>query len=702
MCMANQQISSFSTLDTAAVTAARIIPIQVVQDKGHGHAGTAAALAPLAHVLFSRILIHNPANPKWQGRDRFVLSAGHASILLYVQNYLTGYGLELDDIKKARSFGSATPGHPETDHTPGVEMSTGPLGQGIASAVGMAMAASHEQAMLPSSGDLFDSTIWALAGDGCLQEGVSAEASSLAGTLQLDNLVVIWDDNNITIDSTNRETFSEDVKARYRAYGWRVLEITDANDLEQIQNVLTQARERTGVPTLVALTSVIGYPSQAVGGTSAAHAGAFGDTDLAEIKSTLGVDPAASIDDLVSPEVLAHTREALTRGAAAESAWDEQYTAWAFENPAEAERAAQIRTPGNSVTEWRGILESMLAELPAPGTQIATRSSNNAVIKALHASSSEPISGHASATNSPSTSLWGGSADLAGSTSVAIPGSPYSALNRAGSFIRFGIREHAMAAIMNGIALYSPWRSYGSTYLVFSDYLRPALRLSALMKLPTIYIFTHDSVAVGEDGPTHQPIEQLAGLRAVPGIDVVRPADAAEVFAAWHRIAATEDRPTALIMSRQNLPVLPLRTNVIEGVSRGGYVAWQSGNGEDAAIIATGSEVSLAMDAAHRLAEENGLSIRVVSMPCTQWFDEQPAEYRHSVLPPSLGARITVEAGATAGWWKYAGLSGACIGIDRFGLSGSADQVMEAMGITVDRVMVAVREACNVITHPLS
>ncbi|WGD36499.1 transketolase [Lysinibacter sp. HNR] len=673
--MSSPQNQTFTETDIAAINAARLIPIQVVQDKGHGHAGTAAALAPLSYVLFQRILRHSPAHPEWLGRDRFVLSAGHASLLFYTQNYLSGYGLTLADIAAARSFHSRTPGHPEIEMTPGVEMSTGPLGQGVASAVGMAMAASRKRALLPSSGDLYDHTVWVLAGDGCLQEGVSAEASSLAGTLGLDNLVLIWDDNNITIDSTNAETFSEDVRARYRSYGWRVLEIDDANDLENLETTLTKARERTGAPTLVALKSIIGYPSKAVGGTSAAHAGAFGEEDLAHIKRTLGFDPAATLLDLVPKDVLLHTRQALERGRAAEESWTKQHAIWASRNPHEAELANHLEAPGASVGAWQELLRPLLGDLPPEGTPIATRKTNNTVIRALHNTPGAPSG----------SVIWGGSADLAGSTSVAIEGKAYGRTFPQGNFIRYGIREHAMAAIMNGIALHSPWRAYGSTYLVFSDYLRPALRLSALMRLPHIFVFSHDSVAVGEDGPTHQPVEQLASLRALPGLDVVRPADARETIAAWHRIAATSNHPTALVVSRQDLPVLPEPPDIIAEVSRGGYIVWQSGSGLDLALIATGSEVSVALEAARTLTAE-GHDVRVISMPCTQWFDEQPVEYRDSVLPRSLAARVTVEAGSTDGWWKYTGLSGSVIGIDRFGVSGSGAEVMSSLGITAENI----------------
>ena len=628
------------------------------------------ALAPLSHVLFSRVLRHCPARPDWPARDRFVLSAGHASLLLYIQLFLTGYGLTLADLAAARSLGAKAPGHPEVHHTVGVEMTTGPLGQGVGSAVGMAAAALHEQAVFTPGSDILDHTIWTLAGDGCLQEGVSAEASSLAGTLGLDNLVMIWDDNGVTIDADTTGTFSEDVRARYSAYNWRVLEIDDITDLDVIEAVLRQATQRTGRPTLVAVKTVIGAPSRKFGGTPAAHSGGFGADEVAEVKQSLGYAADAGLEDLVDEEVLQHTRAAAARGDRLYAEWERAYAGWAADHPGDAGRWAGFRA-GN-------VDMSALSEVE-PGNQgqlIATRTTNGAVIAALR---SNPA-------------LWGGSADLSGSTSVAVPGVPFSAGNPSGEFLRFGVREHAMAAALSGIALHGPWRPFGSTYLVFSDYMRPGIRLAALMGLGVIYVFTHDSVAVGEDGPTHQPVEQLASLRAVPGLDVIRPADSVEVIAVWSRILASPDRPVALALSRQKLPVLPSAQAADDGAWRGGYVRWQSGGREDLAFIATGSEVSLALEAAQVL-EAEGIFSRVVSMPCVEWFIEQDPEYRETVLPAALTARVVVEAGRGDAWYRWAGSGGQVVSIEQFGESGSGSEILRLRGIYLDNVLAAARKA---------
>jgi len=657
-------------LEERAVATARAIPAHVVEAKGHGHGGTAMALAPLSHALFSRVLRHAPSDPDWLGRDRFVLSAGHASLLLYTQLFLTGYGLTLDDIAASRTLGSKTPGHPEVHHTVGVEMSTGPLGQGVASAVGMAMAGLHEKALYAPDHELLDHTVWVLAGDGCLQEGVSGEASSLAGTLGLDNLVLIWDDNRITIDSGTDESFGEDVRARYRSYGWRVLEIPDPDDLDLIEAVLEEARTTSGRPTLVALRSVIGAPSQKFSGTSAAHSGGFGAEELAAVKTSLGFAADAPLAALVPEQTLAHTRGAVERGERMLRAWHEAYSRWADADSARAARWHEFR---------RGAVDTAaLDSIPLGdiGQGIATRKTNGAVLTALQGAA--PI--------------WGGSADLAGSTTVEVPGSRFSGSNPGGEFIRFGIREHAMAAILNGIALAGPWRPFGSTYLVFSDYMRPSMRLGALMGLGTVSVFTHDSVAVGEDGPTHQPVEQIASLRTVPGLDVVRPGDSVEVVEAWRRILGSPNRPVALVLSRQDLPVLPQRDDTRASVATGGYVRWQSGTGDDLAIIATGSELHLAVEAAEALAAE-GLGVRVVSMPSVEWFLEQTPEYRESVLPAALEARVAVEAGRGDAWYRFTGLRGRVVSIESFGESGSGAEVMRLRGVHLDAVVAAARAA---------
>ncbi|MFF2029875.1 transketolase family protein [Arthrobacter sp. NPDC058192] len=660
---------SSARLDSRAVAAAQAIAAHLVESKGHGHAGTAMALAPLSHVLFSRVLRHSPTRPHWPARDRFVLSAGHASLLLYTQLFFTGYGLTLADLAGSRTLGSKTPGHPELHHTVGVEMSTGPLGQGLASAVGMAMAALHEQAVFTPDSQILDHTIWALAGDGCLQEGVSAEASSLAGTLRLENLVVIWDDNGITIDADTSGTFSEDVRARYASYGWRVLEVGDATDLDELERVLRKASERAGKPTLVAVKTVIGAPSSKVGGTPAAHSGGFGAEELARVKEKLGFAPDARLEDLVDEELLNHTRKASTRGATLHAEWDRQFARWAADHPEAARRWEGFRSGECDLAMLSGI------ETGTPNDMVATRKTNGAVIATLHG-------------NAP---LWGGSADLSGSTNVTVPGQPFSAGHPAGGFIRFGIREHAMAAILSGIALHGPWRPFGSTYLAFSDYMRPSIRLAALMGLGVVYVFTHDSVAVGEDGPTHQPVEQIASLRTVPGLDVVRPADSVEVLAVWQRILAAPDRPVALVLSRQDLPVLPSTAETGHGARSGGYVRWQSGAGDDLALIATGSEVSLAIEAARTL-ESEGIAARVVSMPCVEWFGALDEGDREEVLPSTLTARVAIEAGRGDAWYRWAGSAGRVVSIEEFGESGSGAEIMMLRGIHLDGILGAARE----------
>ncbi|HJB64078.1 MAG TPA: transketolase [Candidatus Microbacterium pullistercoris] len=652
-----------------AVAAAIAIPAVAVQTKGHGHAGTAMALAPLAHVLFQRILRHDPSEPAWAGRDRFVLSAGHASMLLYTQLFLTGYGLEIDDLAASRTLGARTPGHPELGVTPGVEMSTGPLGQGVASAVGIALAARRDAA-LHGGDDVWDPTVYVLAGDGCLQEGVSGEASSLAATAGLDNLVMIWDDNRITIDGGTDLAFDEDVRARYRAYGWRVLEIDDFRDLAQIERVLTAAQTRDGRPTFVAVRSVIGAPAPNRGGTSAAHAGGFGADEVGRVLEALGYATDAALDELADDDVLAVTRAARERGIALRHAWEDRRARWREDRPDAARRRDALAAPG---AEALALLDGMAA--PPEGERIATRKTSGAVLRGLQSWGG----------------LWGGSADLSESTAVAVPGSPVSRENPAGDVIAFGVREHAMAGILSGIALHGLWRPYGSTYLAFSDYQRPAIRLAALMNLPVVLIYTHDSVAVGEDGPTHQPVEQIASLRTVPGLTVVRPADAVEVVATWRAILAEPDGPVALVLSRQDLPVLPARVDAVAGVRQGGYVVWQHGDGRDVALLATGSEVALAVEAA-RVLSADGVAARVVSMPSVEWFARAGADVQERVLPAQVCARVAVEAGRGDAWYRWVGASGRVVGVEEFGESGSGPEVLTRAGLTVDAVVAAARE----------
>lgn len=648
-----------------AIASARAIPMEVVQAKGHGHAGTAMGLAPLLHVLFQDAMRHDPADPTWEGRDRFVLSAGHASLALYVQLFLTGYGLELDEIAQARAFGTRTPGHPEIEMTPGVEMSTGPLGQGLAAAVGIAGALRHKRALLGES-PLFDQTVWVVAGDGCLQEGVASEASSLAGTLNLDNLVVIWDDNEITIDGNSETSFREDTRARYRSYGWAVLDVLDPEDVYEIRSVLEQARAQSG-PVLIAYPSVIGAPSKVRSGTSAAHAGPFGVEDVAETKQLLGFAADASLHDLVSEAVLDESRRAITRGEEQKSQWQAALAQHIEDDEEFASVYGALNDTSGNRRKAQGILEHIAPELA--GKDAATRVTNGEIVRAIHAA----------------LPLWGGSADLSGSTSVNVPGEAFSAEDPAGVFWNFGIREHAMMAILNGIALEGTWRPYGSTYMAFSDYLRPALRIGSLMDLPTILVLTHDSVAVGEDGPTHQPVEQISGMRMVPRVTVARPADAAEVVGVWTRALEQPHGPLVLALSRQNLPNLRCPDSV-QGTQRGGYVVFQHGDGTELALIAAGSEVSTALEAGRELAKR-GVAVRVVSLPVFAWFDAQDQDYRDAILPPELRARVAIEAGSSAPWWKYVGLDGRVIGIDDFGASGPGEQILARKGISTDNLV---------------
>lgn len=664
--------------EARTVAAATAIPAHVVQHKGHGHAGTAMALAPVAHVLWQRVLRHDPADPDWQGRDRVVLSAGHASLLLYVQLVLTGYDLRLDELPLSRSLGSRTPGHPERGHTPGVEASTGPLGQGLATAVGLALAARRDEALHGAGTGLFDPTIWVVAGDGCLQEGVASEAASLAGTLGLDDLVVLWDDNRITIDGGTDLAFAEDVRARHRAYGWDVLDVDDVADLDALERTLSRARERRGRPTLVALRTTIGAPSTTVGGTSAAHAGGFGDDGLAQVLTTLGFAPDATLDDLVPDDVREHGLRTAARGARLHDEWDAAVTTWRTAHPAEsAARDALLAAAGGTdpaaVAAVASAVDAALATVPVDDGA-ATRTTSGRALVALRTAAR----------------LWGGSADLSSSTNVAVPGEAVRADHPGGDFVHFGIREHAMTAALSGIALHGLWRPYGSTYLAFSDYARPATRLAALMGLPTIAVHTHDSVAVGEDGPTHQPVEQVASLRTVPGLDVVRPADAREVVAAWRRLATRPAHPAVLALSRQALPDLAGGAATVDGTARGGYVLRQTGDGLGLALVATGSEVHVADAVARTLAAE-GVAVRVVSMPCLEWFEEQDVAWRDSVLPPTLRARVTVEAGSTQPWGRYAGLDGATVGIDEFGESGAGPDLLRLRGVDEESVLAAAR-----------
>ncbi|WP_396599565.1 transketolase family protein [Frigoribacterium sp. R86507] len=692
-------------LDHAAVTTARLLALDAVERAGSGHPGTAAALAPVAHLLFQKHLRHDPQAPDWAGRDRFVLSCGHASVLLYTQLFLTGYDVSLDDLKAFRSFGSRTPGHPELGHTPGVETTTGPLGQGLATAVGMAMAMLHERAVNDPDAapgeSVFDRRVFVLASDGDLQEGLSYEAGALAGRHRLGNLTVIYDDNDIQIEGDTSLTSSENVGARFAAQGWRVDHVGLASDgdvdVEALDEVLSTTDRRGDRPHLVVLKSQIAWPAPNARNTSASHGAPLGAAEVAATRVELGVDSEPfTVDDAV----LAHTRSVLERGRAAREAWQVAADAWELAHPVAAAELRRSRS--------RTLPADLASRLPvfAPGDTLATRDASGKVIQALAEALPE---------------LWGGSADLAEPNRTAIAGGasylPEEApgTGRAGRNVHWGVREGAMASAMNGIALIEGSRFFAGTFLVFSDYQRPAIRLAALMQLPVTYLWSHDSVALGADGPTHQPIEHLASLRAMPGFSVVRPADGAETAAAWLAILE-KDGPAGLVLARQPLPVAATPADVVlAGVRRGAYVVQDApasmsgvadgglvaggptGTGAaagpgtpDVVVVATGSEVALVLEA---VAQIDDLAVRVVSMPCREWFDAEPAEYREQVLPRAVSARVVVEAAASFGWEGVAGPDGVVVGIDEFGLSAPAADALRERGMTTDRVVAAVLTA---------
>jgi transketolase len=647
------------------------------------------SLAPAAYLLFQRHLRHDPSDPSWLGRDRFVLSAGHSSITLYTQLFLSGYPLTLDDLRGLRTWGSQTPGHPEWGHTPGVETTTGPLGQGIGNAVGMAMAARRTRGLLdhlaPAGSSVFDHTVWVIAGDGDLQEGVSSEASSLAGTQRLGNLVVLWDDNHISIEDDTSIAFTEDVCARYEAYGWHVQRVnwvhSDGSYVENVEALdaaMAAAKAETGRPSFIALRTIIGWPAPNLKGTGKAHGSALGTAEVAATKQLLGLDPEQSF--AVAPDVIEHARGVVARGARIHAEWEERYQAWRTAVPESAALLDRLLT--------RTLPDGWDADLPDfdPAKPVATRAASGAAINAIAPYLPE---------------LWGGSADLAGSNNTTIAGaasfipadrsSTAFAGDQYGRVLHFGVREHAMGSIMNGIALAGLTLPFGGTFLVFSDYMRPAVRLAALMGLPVTYIWSHDSIGVGEDGPTHQPVEHLAALRAIPGLDVVRPGDANETVFAWaeviRRHTGSTPHPVGLILSRQDLPIQPNAT--AEGVARGGYVIADSAGQPDVVIIATGSELALALAAKDALAGE--LEVRVVSMPCVEWFDEQDADYRESVLPSSVTARVSVEAAISQPWWQLIGTHGRHVGLEHYGASADQATLYREFGITADAVADAAR-----------
>ncbi len=690
----------WSAADKRAVDLIRVLAMDAVQQAGSGHPGTAMSLAPAAYLLFQQILQHDPADPGWLGRDRFVLSCGHSSLTLYLQLYLSGYGLTLDDIRRYRTWGSLTPGHPEHGLTPGVETTTGPLGQGVANAVGMAMAARRERGLLDPDAapgtSPFDHHVYAFVSDGDIEEGISHEASALAAHQRLGNLIVVYDDNSISIEDDTAIAKSEDVSARYEAYGWHVQQVTWRHaegyreDVGPLRETLMAARDNPSQPSLIALRTIIAWPAPTKQNTGEAHGSALGAEEVAATKRILGFDPDVSFP--AEEETVAHARMVADRAKRVRAEWEETFAAWAAASPERAGLLARLsarRLPDG----WAAVLP----EFPADAKGMATRKASGEILTAL-----APVL----------PELWGGSADLAGSNNTTMKGEPsfippehQTRLFPGGMYgrtLHFGIREHAMGAICSGIALHGLTRPYGGTFLVFSDYMRPAVRLAAIMGLPVTYVWTHDSIGLGEDGPTHQPVEHLWALRAIPGLDVVRPGDANETVAAWRAILGHSDRPTGLCLTRQNLPVLdrsagPGQVRAGEGLAgaegtvRGGYVLAEAAGGEPVAIlIATGSEVEIALEARELLAQE-GIAARVVSMPCVEWFTAQEASYQEEVLPALVRARVSVEAGVALGWRAFVGDAGECVSLEHFGASADYRVLYEEFGITAERVAAAAR-----------
>jgi transketolase len=673
-------------LDTKAVDTARVLAADAVEKVGNGHPGTAMSLAPLAYTLFQRVMRHDPSDADWVGRDRLVLSCGHSSLTLYTQLYLAGYGLELDDLKALRTWGSKTPGHPEVGHTRGVEMTTGPLGQGLASAVGMAMAARRERGLFdpePAGGESpFDHHIYVIASDGDIEEGVTSEASSIAGVQQLGNLIVFYDDNKISIEDDTAIALGEDVATRYEAYGWHVQVVDGGEDVFAILAAADAAEAVSDRPSIILLRTVIGFPAPKKMNTGGVHGAALGADEVAGVKRALGFDPDKSFD--VDPEVLAHARRVVDRGDKIRAQWQKEMDAWATREPERFELFSRLQ---------EGILPDGWADaLPVyePGSKgVATRKASGAAINAL-----APVL----------PELWGGSADLAGSNNTTIEGAdsfgPVSISTNDwnaqpyGRNLHFGIREHAMGSIINGIALHGPTRPYGGTFLVFSDYMRPAVRLAALMKTPALYVWTHDSIGLGEDGPTHQPIEHLASLRNIPNVAVIRPGDANETSQAWRAAVEHTTGPVALALTRQDIPILDgTREKAAEGVSRGGYVLAEASTGNpEVLLIGTGSELQLAV-AAREALEADGVPTRVVSMPCLDWFESQDQDYRDVVLPPTVKARVSVEAGLAISWYRLLGDAGEAVSIEHFGASADGATLFREFGVTAEAVAAAARRS---------
>jgi transketolase len=676
-------LTGWTALDDQAVAYARALAADAVQKVGNGHPGTAMSLAPVAYNLFQRHLVHDPSDAQWLGRDRFILSCGHSSLTLYIQLYLSGYGLEMKDLESFRTWGSLTPGHPEYGHTAGVEMTTGPLGQGVATAVGMAMAARYERGLLdplvPVQQSIFDHTIWVICSDGDLQEGVSAEAHSLAGTQELGNLNVIYDDNRISIEGDTHNAFTEDISARYRAYGWHVIDVAAASDgsvdIAALDAAMVAAKKENSKPSLIRMKSVIAWPAPKARGTAASHGSALGEEEIKQTKVALGLNPDEHF--AMPADVLTHARLVKTRGAEARAQWNAKFDQWKASNPDKATLLDRLQT--------RSLPAGWDSKLPvfAPGKDVATRAASGEVINAIAAVLPE---------------FWGGSADLAGSNNTSIKGggsflpasSSIEGADPYGRIIHFGIREHAMASILNGITLHGLTRSFGGTFAVFSDYMRPAVRLAALMQIPATFVWTHDSIGVGEDGPTHQPIEHFAALRAIPGLDVIRPGDANEVTEAWKKII-TRDRACGILLSRQNLPVFDRTVcEPASGTAHGAYVLKDLPHPK-AILIATGSEVSLAIDAQTALAAD-GINVRVVSAPCLEWFAEQDQSYRNSVLSPGV-VKISIEVGIAQGWRELIGDSGVAISLEHYGASADAKRLFKEFGFSVENVVAQVKKA---------
>ena len=677
-------MSDWSEMDDLVVAHSRALAADAVQKVGNGHPGTAMSLAPVAYTLFQRHLVHDPSDPQWIGRDRFILSCGHSSLTLYTQLFLSGYGLEMKDLQEFRTWGSLTPGHPEFGHTAGVEMTTGPLGQGVATAVGMAMAARYERGLLdpqaPAGGSVFDHSIWVICSDGDLQEGVSAEASSLAGTQELGSLNVIYDDNRISIEGDTHNAFTEDVSARYRAYGWHVIDVAAASngnvDIAALDAAMVAAKKETTKPSLIRMKSVIAWPAPKAQGTAGSHGSALGDEEIAATKVALGLNPEEKF--AMPADVLAHARLVKDRAAKVRKEWNSKFATWQSNNPEQAKLLERLRA--------KALPAGWDSDIPtfAPGKDVATRAASGQVINAI-------------AKHLPE--FWGGSSDLAGSNNTSIDGggsflpasSEIKGAHPYGRIIHFGIREHAMGSILNGIALHGLTRSFGGTFAVFSDYMRPAVRLAALMNIPSTFVWTHDSIGVGEDGPTHQPIEHFAALRAIPGLDVVRPGDANEVAESWKKIL-TRGRAAGILLSRQNLPVLD-RTDCepASGTAKGAYILKDAQNPK-AVLIATGSEVSLAIDVQSALASE-GIAVRVVSAPCLEWFSEQDQSYKDEVLPPSIKLKVSIEVGIAQGWHQLIGDSGIAISLEHYGASADAKRLFKEFGFSVEAIVTKIKAA---------